>query len=266
MKYYLYGIVVGLVALIGACSREPMEPQTGSLAVHFDNVVGNQNLQLNDQTYTNAAGEPFTVSRLDYFVSNIRLRRADGSEFVVPQDSSYFLVRESDASSQTLRLNKIPVGQYTGMSFLIGVDSLRSVAGVEQRKGILDPANPATAGMTWDWNTGYIFLKLEGTSPAAPANATGQRSYVFHIGLYGRNGTPNNLRTVSLAFGGQTAQPSTSAAPTVQVQADVQKVFDGAKRMSLAQKSTIMIAPESADVATNYATMFSFVGVSPSER
>ncbi len=238
----------------------------GSLSVQLNNVVGGAELTMNGTVYTNAGGEAFTVSKFDYFVSNIRLRKADGSEFVVPQDSSYFLVREADAASQTLRLNNIPIAAYTGLSFVVGVDSLRSVAGIDKRKGVLDPADTRTAGMTWDWNTGYIFLKLEGTSPAAPVNATGQHNYVFHIGLFGRNGTPNNLRTVSLMFGGQEAMPATTGISTVQIRADVQKIFDGKTRLSLAQTPDIMISPKSAEVATNYAAMFAFDGLKNTER
>jgi len=44
---------------------------------------GNQSLQLNDHEYSNSAGEQFTVSMLQYFISNIRLRCIDGKEFVV---------------------------------------------------------------------------------------------------------------------------------------------------------------------------------------
>lgn len=268
MKHYLYAFLIGMAGLVWACGRNTMTPKTGAIALQFDHVAGAAPLALGNATYTNAAGEPFTVSRLDYFVSNIRLRRADGSEYVIPQDSSYFLVRASDEASRTLRLNNLPEGAYTGLSFMVGVDSLRSVSGIEQRKGVLDPGLSHTSGMYWDWNTGYIFLKLEGTSPAVAPDATGQRNYRFHVGLFGgyRARTLNNLRTVTLDFGGQSVSATTGPVSAVQIRADVLKIFDGPKRLSLAQKSDIMVSPESADVANNYARMFSFRQITPLER
>ena len=263
MKYYLYCTFLCLGLLAVACSREAMEPETGSLSVQLNNVVGKAELAMNGTIYTNIAGEAFTVNKFDYFVSNIRLRKADGSEFVPPQDSSYFLVREADAVSQTLRLNNIPLDQYIGLSFVVGVDSLRSVSGIEKRKGALDPGDIHTAGMYWDWNTGYIFLKLEGTSPVTPVNATGNNNFQFHIGLFGgyRAQTINNLRTVSLTFGGQSIQPATTGSARIQVQADVQKVFEGSTRISLAKTPEVMVSNYSATIANNYATMFSFVSL-----
>ncbi len=257
MRYLFYFVLFCTVSI--SCSREVMDPQTGSLAVRFDNVVGGADLNLNGTTYTNSSGEPYTISALNYFVSNIRLRKVDGSEYVVPQDSSYFLVRESDATSQTIRLNNVPLAQYTGLSFLVGVDSLRSVSGVDKRTGVLDPGTGSPmAGMAWDWNTGYIFLKLEGNSPVVNPDATGNRNYRFHIGLFGRNGTPNNLRRVSIAFDGASVTPDNPARSLVTIRANVQTIFAGRTRLSLAQSPNIMIAPKSSEVADNYAGMFSF--------
>lgn len=259
MKQLLYLVAVGFVVL--SCSREPMNPQTGTFIVQMDHVVGGAELALNGTVYTNAAGEAFTVSQLNYFISNIRLRRPNGTDYVVPQDSSYFLVRESDRASQKIRLNNIPTGRYTGLSFLVGVDSLRSVSGVEKRRGVLDPGTGGhTSGMAWDWNTGYIFLRLEGTSTVVEPDATGGRNYRYHIGLFGRNGTLNNLRTVALSFSGVGVDVQADVAKGVVIKADVQKIFNGKTQLSLAQTPNIMIAPKSSEVADNYATMFSVGG------
>ncbi|MBC8151293.1 MAG: hypothetical protein H7Z72_00110, partial [Bacteroidetes bacterium] len=96
------------VWVIGCNNNDPA-PDTGQLRVQIDNVVGNQELVLGTGQYTNGSGEPFTVTTLNYYLSNFRFRRADGSEYVVPQDSSYFLVKESDKASQLLTFRNLPV-------------------------------------------------------------------------------------------------------------------------------------------------------------
>jgi hypothetical protein len=252
-----------LTIVIVACQPDdpPTIPRTGSLAITFDNVVGNQDLQLNSGTYQNAAGEQFSVSLLNYFVSNIRLQRANGTEYIVPQDSSYFLVREAEPASQTITLKEVPTGNYVSMSYVLGVDSLRSTMDISRRTGVLSPAGGMNGGMYWDWNSGYIFFKLEGTSPQAPIDPTGARRFQYHVGLFGGYDTRtlNNLRTITVPFGA--TQPLIQEGQTTRIglKADVQKVFGGTTPVRIAQNSTVMVSPFSATIATNYASMFQYV-------
>src|SRR5690606_14877617 len=90
------------VFLFTSCKKEKVEPgyddlNLAPLSVEFDNIAGGQNLYLNTGSYTNAAGETYSISTLQYYISNIKVKKPDGTEYVVPQDSSYFLIREGDA-------------------------------------------------------------------------------------------------------------------------------------------------------------------------
>lgn len=236
---------------------DPIE--TGSIRINLDNVVGDRDLQLDSTKYTNAVGEEFTVDKLNYFISNIKLIKIDGSAFTVPQDSSYFLVREGDASSRKIRINQVLTGEYIGMEFTIGVDSLRSVADISKRKGILDkdmgPTNEEA--MYWDWNPGYIFLKMEGSADSA---STPNGNYYYHIGGFGglTERTLNNIRTVKLNFTNQKAIVTTTLVSDVYLKADILKIFNGPKPFSIKENSGVMFTPFSATIADNYATMFSF--------
>ncbi|WP_421828982.1 MbnP family protein [Larkinella sp.] len=249
-----------------SCRHDNPDPQpgpTGSLEIAFDNVVGNADLQLNTGNYTNAGGESFKVTTLNYYVTNIRLKRADGSAYVVPQDSSYFLVKEAEPASQRIILKNIPVGEYTEVSYLIGVDSLRNTMDVSKRTGVLDPSGGMTGGMYWDWNSGYIHFKMEGTSPQAPVTASG-KVFLYHIGLFGgyRTKTINNLRTITLPFGTTTVRVTENGVvPQVTIQADVLKVFDGPMKLSIAVNADIMVSSLSSGVADNYARMFRIVTI-----
>lgn len=260
-------LFVLLLAVAAACQSNSIDQQVGTIDVGFTNQVNGSALTLNAATYTNKSGETFTVSKFDYFISNIRLLRADGSAYVVPQDNSYFLLRAADPTSQSFTLNNIPAGDYAQIEYMIGVDSLRNTANISQRTGVLDPGSSHTSGtppggMYWDWNTGYIHLKLEGTSPQAPLDATGARNFRYHIGLFGgfQSPTLNNLRTVRVPL--SNAPNYLSVGPklrtTLRVIADAGKLFDGPTPIRIAQYPDVMVAPISATVASNYATMFSF--------
>ena len=254
--YLFAGIFI--LSLSSCKDSEPVLPSYG-FTIEFDNVVGDRNLVLNGPASTNARGESFVITKFNYFISNIKLLRSDGSSYVVPQDSSYFLIMEDKKESQFVRLKNVPVGEYSGVEFMVGVDSLRSTSPIEKRKGVLDPGGSMMEdGMYWLWNSGYIFVKLEGTSPVG--NPVNDKFY-YHIGLFGgyEKRTVNNTRIVKVDFGALKAPVTTEKAPEVHLLVDVLKIFDGpGTSISIEEHNSIMGQQEikSQEVADNYAQMF----------
>lgn len=268
MRYsFQISLLITSLLVIGFLGCQPNDiatVQTGPLLLAFDNVVGSQDLKLNTSTYQNELGEPFVVTKFNYFVSNIRLKKTDGTEYVVPQDESYFLIQEDKPASQTISLPTIPVGNYTAVSFVIGVDSARSLADISQRTGVLDPGLGTHEAMYWEWNSGYIFLKLEGTSTAAPAIQN--NLFFYHIGGFGGgyNGkkTINNLRTISVPFTGNVVNVTTSTTPKINLTTDLLAIFNGPTKLSIAQHSSVMFEAYSTNIANNYTQMIHYAGQS----
>lgn len=236
---------------------------TGSVVLRFDNVAGNEDLVLKDKLYTNGAGESFNVSLFQYFVSNIKLQKADGKEYVLPQDESYFLVRESNPQSQVITIPNVPKGKYVGVSFVIGVDSLRNTKDISERKGTLDVGGEAK-DMYWSWNSGYIHLKLEGTSPNIKVDSVRKsQRYAYHIGLFGGYNKPtlNNVRTAAIAFGGESVKVSKSDTPEIKIEADILRILNGPTTLSIVKNPSVMASPISQKVADNYVNLFQYKGV-----
>ncbi len=252
MKRILFASVI----LFASCKKESAEPYntslTGKLSVEFDNIAGSSDLQLTTGNYTNASGESFSVTKLKYYVSNFVLTRIDGTVYTVPQDSSYFLVDESVTSSQKPVLT-VPEGEYSQLSFVLGVDSLRNTMDISKRTGVLDPTTTA-ADMYWGWNSGYIFFKIEGNSAAAQGG-----SFAYHIGGFGGYSTPtaNNLKKIVLDLTARgTAKVTATRSANLHLFADVTKVFSGANKMSFAALAMIHSAAPGTPVAANCAAMF----------
>jgi hypothetical protein len=226
--------------------------------ISFINQAGKEALQLNNGEYSNASGEKFTISTLQYFISNIRLRNKDGKEFVVKQDSSYFLINESSPASRLVRIN-VPVGEYDRLDFVLGVDSLRNTMPVGKRKGVLDPANAMDHGMYWGWNSGYIFFKMEGTSAQAPVDPTGQRKFRYHIGGFGGYSAPtiNNIKKISIDLpGAGVLKARKGASSTACIGADILKTFEGKNNISIGEHPSVMFSAYSVNIADNYSQMF----------
>jgi len=222
------------------------------LSVEFDNVVGADNLALNTGVYTNSSNEMFNITKLKYFVSNFVLTADDNTVYTVPQQECYFLIDESDPASCIVHLN-VPQARYKNLQFIVGVDSARSSADLSQRTGSLDVTG-AAADMYWTWNSGYIFFKMEGTSAASPET---DHNYLYHIGGFS-NATINNIKTINLDLSAK-GMPIVKEGrnPNVHLFADIEKLFDGSQKFSIAQHPAIMNDPFSAIIAQNYANMFS---------
>jgi hypothetical protein len=140
---------------------------------------------------------------------------------------------------------------------MIGVDSLRSVSASSERIGVLDIIDTRKTfdqKMYWAWNSGYIFVKLEGESPQA-TEAGGK--FKYHIGGFGGFSTPtlNNIRTVTQTLSSGSATVKSGKTPSFHVVVDLSKVFgDG---ISIKNHSTIMSTTSISDkVANNYVSMF----------
>ena len=231
----------------------------GSISLIFENYAGNQTLSLNKDTFNTASGEKLTVSLLQYYISNISLKKTDGSIITIPQDQSYFLIKESDPASRQISLT-IPEGKYESVSFILGVDSLRNTKPIAERTGVLDPATGG-AGMYWSWNSGYIFFKMEGYSPVASPGKNNDHKYRYHIGLFGGMNTPtvNNVKTITLPLDKLKISEKKPAA--AHIQTDILKMFSGVNDISIAKNTTVMVTPFSATIADNFTGMFTLKGI-----
>lgn len=167
-----FTLLIGLLVMV-SCKPEK-NPVIGYGKVSFQmshsKNGGLFSLQ-NDPVYKNAAGNLFAFSSFKYYLSNIVLVKKDGNE--VPLNN-YQLIDISKPESQTFSFDNITNGEYSGIKFLIGVDSLANSTG--DHTGALDPAN----GMDWGWNFGYRFVLVEGKYKAN--DTASLTSFSYHIG------------------------------------------------------------------------------------
>ncbi|MCG2613397.1 hypothetical protein LZZ85_03860 [Terrimonas sp. NA20] len=249
-RYYSYFLSVtfisALISLIpqpGLAQKNNRPVATATVSLEFVHTVGTREFSP-DSIYKNDFGESFTVSRFRYYISNIQWHnRKTGKLYKTP--ASYFLIDEAEPLSKQIDL-KVPAGQYTSLSFLIGVDSLKNISGAQD--GALDPIN----GMFWTWQTGYIMAKLEGSSPVSklPRNM-----FEFHIG--GFKGPYNVLQRVEIPVTERMPIITGSKQSTIRISVDINKWFNGKHPLPLSKHTACMTPGElSLQYAENYITMF----------
>lgn len=145
-----------VILSIASCKKEDspeVPPEQGQITLRINNQVAGQALQFGQMIYTNAAGNLYQVDLLKYYISNVRLIRADNSYF---DFANYDLINAEVDSTCRIYGSGIPNGIYSKLRFYIGIDDVRNHTGAQD--GDLDPVH----GMIWTWNTGYIFFKHEG--------------------------------------------------------------------------------------------------------
>lgn len=251
-KTYLVIISLAIIILISSCKKDDTASEgAGIVSMGFDNRAGLLDLRLNTSWYKNANNDSMNFSLFKYYVSNFVFTKEDGSTYVVPKDSCYFLIDEANEASQNIKFTNVPAGKYTAVTFMIGVDSLKSTAPQSERTGVLDITN--YADMYWTWNAGYIFVKTEGKySKATDAD------FIYHIGGFGgySSVTINNLKTVTLPFPNVVSFGAKNK-KNIHIYADALKLVNGTTNINVPAMPVVMGGANAPIIAENYKNMFS---------
>ncbi len=232
MNFRFLLLAVSLLAF-AACDRtEPVV--TGEVPVSIATVIDGNAFEVG-QEYDNLQGRKFRFDGLKLYVSDIVLVKDDGTEVALtyePQDEPIWLYdftnsivygAESSVGSNGELIAggmKAPVGDYQGAKILIGVR--------DDLNGDRDPVDyPVDHPLSeqhsafWTWNSGYIFLKIDGRFDDS-SDASGQSlegSLTYHTGL------DTLIRNVEFLEGTHGFSVSESSNPPLQFELDVQKLF-----------------------------------------
>jgi hypothetical protein len=228
-------------AILSGCGKKTADPApaTSSFAIEMEPVVNGTALVLDTDTYTKADGQTYKVSKFKFLISNLKLTKADGTSYLVPD--GYYLIDASDDKTSHFVVGNVPVGDYTSLSFVVGVDAAHNNGTFTS--GVLNHSND----LYWDWSSEYVFLKMAGTSAQAPAG----RALTFDIG------GASCIRTASPSFGGGTLPVKEGHVPEIHMFANVNALFDNttpARNVSFATTYSVESGSSWAPVvADNYA-------------
>ena len=139
-------------ALAAAGCGDDGADETGRVTIRFEHEVDGGALELETGRYTNAAGNRYSVTRIEYILTEISLAGADGGSAGI---AGYHYVNESCGGS---RLSAdVPGGSYRTLRFRFGIGGEANVSG-----GL--PNETALNNMAWPDNMGggYHYMRLEG--------------------------------------------------------------------------------------------------------
>lgn len=164
-------LVLGLVA----CRKEeadeppPVQPAPAGVTLKLEHHVDGAPLMLDTLMYTTASGVLYSVSRLEYYLSEIVILGTQGTVNDTIQGPFYV----NSAGVTSFSLGKLGSGTFSGAALLLGLPASTNVSG-----GL--PATLENTNMTWPvpMGGGYHFIKFEGHFVDA-GNAVG---FAMHVG------------------------------------------------------------------------------------
>lgn len=265
LQYILFSLSIILVAF-SSCKKD--EATMGKLTLNFDNKVGSADLALTssstDFAYKNQMNQDFNVELLGYYVSRIELTGPNGESYTdkvstgatSAEVKGFYQVLESDAASQKITLENVPIGAYNKITFTLGIEADYVQDGATG--GVLDPAN---GGWLWNWDAGYIFYKFEGKSPVSTAS---NKQLKMHIGgwknISGNAMMINNVKRITLDFP-TAAKVTESSDLTAHIIMDLLKVLDGHHGIDFSTTNKVMSPVSGKDLSHNMKTAFEVHGI-----
>ncbi len=238
--------------LISSCGGDdPVKSnsETGKLIIKIEHFVGNEPFLVGENRYKNKLGQAYNVEKLDYYLSNFRLRNLSSGLFFSEKESYHLLRNNNKGSILTFEIDSIPLGSFSEIEFAIGIDNAHNTS--IDRDGDLDPSN----NMAWDWNTGYKFVVMEGLHYT---NTTDGEPLIFHIG------EDKNYKTLKFRLDkANELRSEAKQTRTMTFRMQVDEMFTTPTDTDFKTISKVSGGAPASEIANNYATgpMFQFKSV-----
>ena len=184
------------VVLIMGCNPDADQPTTTTLTLNFDGQFGDDELVL-FQYYDYQNGDSIFINVAHFFVSQITLLKGTEETVIKDIDVLDFTTNhlEAGGESETIIIEDVPQGEYTGIRIGLGVDSVLNHTIPADYAGGHPLAN---ASEYWDWRETYIFGKFEGKIKESPDSSF---FYTYHPGTDELYRTPTYIKTINLEGG-----------------------------------------------------------------
>jgi hypothetical protein len=173
---------LGLLATLwlAGCGESATEPPAaGTLTLRFRHTVDGENLVFGTKIYLNAAQNLYEVRTLRYYVSDVVLHAADGSERRI--DAVHY-VDAQVPETVSWPLGELASGAYDEIRFTFGL------APEKNHFGYL-PSTQENLNMSWPdlLGGGYHFMQLDGRYAAS---GNDDASWMSHLGRLRRDTDP----------------------------------------------------------------------------
>lgn len=244
------GLTLAIVIGLAGCHKnDTVAPTpTGTLYFHLHTNIDTAEVDDYGTVYTDSLGRRLYLSLAQLYVSGIKALKADGSS--VSLDSAIILKTKD---IEQYRVQQIPVGNYTSVSFQVGLNATNNQA--------TPSSYPATSALSaqsssmWFGSTsqGYMFVNVQGgidTTKAQTADVSTFQPFSYQLG------TANELTTVTLPAKNFTI--TAGQGQEVHITIDYAKLLNGLNLKTENTATPFTNATVAAKAAKNIPSLFRY--------
>ena len=239
----IFKVTVALLltaTIFSACKKD----KDATVSFHLHTLVGSTAAAYGVQLQT-AAGRKFDIADFRYYLSHIVLINSDGTER--PMTDKVLLV---NPAQHDYELGVVPIGSYKGFKFMVGLDSLTNHADPTTFPAT-DPLAIQSPANHWDWNSGYIFMKVEGmVDTTFAANGALSFPYFYHVGM------DDFKRTIDFSTSAFTVESNDDSANEITMQFDLLQMLSNVDMRTENVTHTMNNMPLATKIANNWQSAF----------
>jgi hypothetical protein len=223
----------------------------GTLLFHLHNYLDIVEVDGYNIVYTTSEGRKISLSRGQFYISEIKLEKLDGTFYSVT-DKKILKVQTTDI----YEIGEVPVGNYKSVRFKVGLSS-----SVNAQDPPSSASNILNKPEMWFSGTaqpdGYVFVNIEGkidTTTAANGATIDMQNFSYHIGT--------NAAYTQVIMPDKNFTIVKDQAQYVHLLADYNKIFDGIQLNN--SNNLTMVSPADnatalgAQLRNNIASMFMY--------
>lgn len=161
--------------LLIACNGKNDEQPVNELKIVFKHDVKDAPLVTGQLIYENAAGNPYEVKEIMYFISDLVLHHSDGRKISLKEEENiHYCDTKLPETLEWTALESLPEGTYDSLTFTFGLSE-------EHNKSFIF-VNPPEVNMAWPevLGGGYHYMMLNGWWVD---NQAVKKPFNFHLGI-----------------------------------------------------------------------------------
>jgi len=179
MKYALFvSIILGAFLFLEiSCNNDKPDAvkTSGHISFSFTHLVDGLPLVKDNMKYINAAGNPYEINQVMYFISDVTLHKSDGTTKLISDWTDIHYVDIDIPSTLTWDVyDDIATGAYDSVSFIFGI--------TKEKNQSFRFVNPPEVNMMWPdvLGGGYHYMMINGSWKD---NSNVVKSFAFHLGI-----------------------------------------------------------------------------------
>lgn len=244
MKIHFLNIAMAITALtftMTSCNKDDYY----NLDLEIDYKVGAESF-VYDQVYT-INGTAVKFSLVQFYVSGIHIEDHDGAKV---NFDKYLLVKPSQTNYELGPIAKDFGSHLHELNFNVGIDEATNSQTTETftSRAATDPLSTQNPAMHWSWNSGYIFIKMEGMVDT-DGDGTPDAVAEWHLGMN------SMLRPVGISAHSDLSKGKNE----IHLNFDVAKLFTDVDLATEYDTHTMDNMPLAVKIADNVSSAFSKV-------